>query len=332
MKIQTAIIPVILPLYAYALINMDAGPLTDGRATYYDYTETVACDIPTDAWPDYVAALSEPQFQDGLACGASAKLQWTSSEGEENSIDVMIVDLCPTADNKKWCSGDSTHFDLMDSNTFALLELPKKGVLHGLTYTWQPAPVTGNLKYRFKAANGFPWYAPVQVYNSIYPIANVEIMNYAIDDVWVPGDRTQSGLWNWWVFNWSRGLQPGFIIRVTDQYGQTIVDTVDTYGDTDSTSGYAWESAHQFPEYVSAVESPSSATNLFSLNHGNLQISADFAPVRMSLLDVNGHILESRILSSSGTYPLPNFATGVRILRVESLAHPKQKFSTLLAP
>jgi expansin (peptidoglycan-binding protein) len=211
-----------------AEIDLDAG-IGNGRITYYEQSAAVACDIPQSEWPMHTAALDEPHFQGGLACGATARLQ---NEGKE--IQVMVVDLCPTAENQQWCSGDMTHFDLGGTETFSLLEPVITGVKE-LQYEWLPTPVGDSpVKIRFKDGVN-PWWVAIQVINHRYPVANLELQD-PVSGEWLQGDRTLQGMWNYWKFDFSGN------IRITDQYGQVIEETGSVLQEQ-----YMWEGANQFP-------------------------------------------------------------------------------------
>jgi len=306
---------------SFALIDLDQGAQTTGRATYYSSTTTVACDIPSSDWPAYVAALSEPQFQNGLACGASAHLKWTPKGSTTvKEMDVMIVDLCPTADNKQWCSGDFTHFDLMSSATFSVLDNSVLGVLHGLSFDWQPAPVTGNLKYRIKTSTGYPYYAPIQVYNSRYPISKVEVQNSG-STTWVTGDRTQTGMWNWFVFNWTgKGLVMPFQIRVTDQYGATVTETV-TSG---ASSGASWTGTQQFALRPADQGTPTAihATPIHTdlvVRGTSLSVPAAALLLDVTVLNLQGREVSHHVIQQAGIWEVPNLPEGMHVLHTRAM-------------
>jgi len=306
---------------SFALIDLDQGPQTTGRATYYSATTTVACDIPTSAWPTYVAALSEAQFQSGLACGASAHIKWTpAGTSTVKEINVMIVDLCPKADNAQWCSGDSTHFDLMSAATFSVLDNSVLGVLHGLTFDWQPAPVTGNLQFRVKTSSGYPYYAPIQVYNSRYPISKVEVQNSG-STTWVTGDRTQTGMWNWFVFNWTgNGLTMPYKVRVTDQYGDTVVQTISS----GSASGATIAGTQQFAlrpvdqGATPTIHATPVHTDL-TVQGATLSIPAAALPLEVTVLNLQGRTVVQQVVTHAGSWAVPNLPEGMHVLHTRAL-------------
>jgi hypothetical protein len=234
MRIQRAIIA-LYPALAIAQINYDSG-VQPGRITYYSQTPVVACDIPQSLWPQYTAALSEAQFQGGLACGCVARL---FSNGK--SIDVMIVDLCPKTGNEQWCSGDRHHFDLGGSAAFSQLEPITTGVKE-LQFLWLPTPVGSSaVKLRFKDGTN-PWWVAIQLLNHRYPVAKVEIKNPQSGQ-WISGDRTKPGMWNYWQFSFGgNGLAAPFQLRITDQYGQVIEENAPV-----PQSSLQWDGRNQFP-------------------------------------------------------------------------------------
>ena len=206
-----------------------------GRITWYAQSNFVACEIPQSEWPQYTAALSEKHFQDGLACGATARLK-----NGDKEIEVMIVDLCPVQGNEQWCSGDLTHFDLGNTSTFSQLEEVSKGVTE-LQFKWIPTPVGDKpIKLRLKDGINAYWVA-IQVINHRYPIAKLEVKDPKTEE-WKTGNKL-NGMWNYWQFSFTgSGLTTPYQIRITDQYGQVIEETGNSVEEK-----YMWEGMHQFP-------------------------------------------------------------------------------------
>ena len=296
-------------------LNLDAGPQA-GRATRYDATTTVACAIPSSLWPAHVAALSEPQFQAGLACGATAHLTYTKG-GTVKEMDVMIVDLCPTAQNAQWCSGDTTHFDLMDP-AFSTFDLVSVGVLHTMQFQWTPTPVTGPVKLRWKDGIN-AWWVAVQVLNHRYPIKSVEIKD-PVSGNWLMGDRTLTGNPNWFKFAFTgNGLTPSVSnpaqIRITDQYNHQILESA-----TQLTASQQWDGVNQFPLRPQDGATPThlgkSKVEGLSLLDGMVYVSASQAPVRIEVFDHQGHTLLNHTMAQAGSWVIPRLEPGVHVLRI----------------
>jgi len=189
-----------------------------GRITYYDASSgIVACDIPTSEWPQHTAALSELHFDGGLSCGAYVRLK-----NGENTIDAMIVDLCPKAGNEQWCSGDLPHFDIGGTDSFSELESVLTGVKE-LEYHWIPGPV-GDTPVKLRFLNGVNQYwVAIHVINHRYPVVKIEIQKEGGN--WVTGNTGLPGLNGFFQFDFTgQGLELPYTIRITDQYGQVIVE------------------------------------------------------------------------------------------------------------
>ena len=214
----------------------------DGRASWYIQNPVVACDIPQNFWPPYTAALDEVHFKGGLTCGTTAHLKWRRNDDSIREIEIMIVDLCSTLNNEQWCSGDKVHFDLGGRSTFAQLDDPDIGILDGLGFKWIATPV-GNSPVKLRFMDGMnQWWVAIQVLNHRYPIAKLELRENGSTQ-WVAGDRTQPGLYNYWIFTFSgNGLQPPFYLRLTDENGQVIQETGNTVQEN-----YIWDGQNQFP-------------------------------------------------------------------------------------
>ncbi|MFC1584644.1 expansin EXLX1 family cellulose-binding protein [Fibrobacterota bacterium] len=294
-----------------AAIDYDAGE-GPGRITYYEQSPTVACDIPQSEWPAHTAALDEAHFQGGLACGASALL---ANEG--NEIQVMVVDLCPVQGNEQWCSGDMTHFDLGGTSTFSLLEPVVTGVKE-LEFQWVPTPVGDTpVKLRFKDGIN-QWWVAIQVINHRYPVANLEIQDPQ-SGAWLAGNRTNPGMWNYWQFDFSNGLQPPFQIRITDQYGQTIEET-----GTVVQENYLCEGQNQFPLLarhggdVPVSPPPVKPTSRVYIN-GNRLYGKIVAPVKIEIRNPSGKLIASPAPSmGQGYIELPRLPAGIYHVRVSA--------------
>jgi expansin (peptidoglycan-binding protein) len=227
---------VVLLIASAAFSQIDySKDFSKGRITWYAQSNFVACDIPQSEWPHCTAALSEKHFQDGLACGATARLK-----NGDKEIEVMIVDLCPVQGNEQWCSGDLTHFDLGNTSTFSQLEEVSKGVAE-IQFKWVPTPVEDKpIKLRLKDGVNAYWVA-LQVINHRYPIAKLEVKDPKTEK-WETGNKL-NGMWNYWQFSYSgSGLTTPYQIRITDQYGQVIEETGNSLEEK-----YMWEGTHQFP-------------------------------------------------------------------------------------
>jgi expansin len=299
-----------LGISVFAQLDYNAG-VKQGRITYYDQVTVGACDIPVSARPQYTAALDQPDFQNGLACGATARL---INNGKE--IQVMIVDLCPTQGNEQWCSGDMPHFDLAGSSTFGLLESVSSGV-KVLQFEWIPTPVgTTPVKLRYKDGTN-AWWVAIEVLNHRYPISKVEVKNPQTG-TWMTSNRTQAG-WNYWVFQFTgSGLQTPYQIRITDQYGHVIEETATTIQ-----ASYMWTGANQFPlrpedaavQYDIPPKYSAGATGLSIVKNRLFANAAINAPV--FVFDLHGRTVAKAIANGKNSIMLPRLPQGVYSVSVQ---------------
>jgi expansin (peptidoglycan-binding protein) len=291
-------------------IDYDAGT-EPGRITYYEQSGNGACDIPQNEWPEYTAALDENHFLGGMACGATVRIT-----NRDKAIVVMIVDLCPVAGNEQWCSGDLTHFDLGGEAAFGQLEPPLSGVKE-VEFQWLPAPVGDTpVKLRFKDGIN-PWWVAIEVLNHRYPIARLEIKNPQTGS-WLTGDRTQPGMWNYFQFDFTgNGLQAPFDIRITDQYGQIILESAPVVQEK-----YQWTGKNQFPllpRHRSAVLYPGERAfppdaRLRVVNQ-RLQVNLPEGTL-VQVYDLRGMVVASLAApSAAAELRLPRLSSGVYAIR-----------------
>ncbi len=180
------------------------------RATYYESNNGPnSCSFNPSELPEYYAAIGTEQYEGSLACGACARVK-----GSSRTIDLQIVDHCPTASNPLCIRG---HLDL---NPEAFLRLGDDLNRGSMPITWEyiPCDVTGNIQYYFKPGSNADW-AAVQVKNTPHPIKKFEYKDVSGSYVAVP--RVS---YNFFVEEDGMGVGP-FDFRVTDIYGQVLEST-----------------------------------------------------------------------------------------------------------
>ncbi|MEI7769717.1 MAG: expansin EXLX1 family cellulose-binding protein [Chloroflexales bacterium] len=214
-----------LPLISTAS-SAKQNPLHSGQATYYneaDGTGNCAFDaIPGDLM---VAAISHVDYSDpqpAAYCGAYVELT-----GPKGTITVRIVDKCPDIG----CAAG--HLDLSPS----AFDMIADHNLGRVPITWRVVSpsLSGPIVYHFKDSNN-PYWMAVQIRNHRNPIAKFEYQNSK--GVWVSVDRVD---YNYFVEPTYVGPGP-YTFRVTDSYGNVLVDSGVAGGDNISRSGAA-----QFP-------------------------------------------------------------------------------------
>lgn len=207
-----------LPLVATARAS---NPVHQGIATYYDATGAGACSF--DATPNdlMVTAMNAVEYDNAEICGA-----YLHVTGPRGRVTVRVVDLCPEC--------GAGHLDL-SAEAFALIADPIDGRVN---ITWQlvSPELTGPILYHFKEGSN-QWWTAVQVRNHRNPVARLEIRGEG--GAWGEVTRTD---YNYFVQT-EPGMGPGpYTFRITDVYGNMLVDTGIPHVENGSVSGSA-----QFP-------------------------------------------------------------------------------------
>jgi expansin (peptidoglycan-binding protein) len=196
-------------------------PIHQGIATYYSATGEGACSFAPSPEDLMVAAMNAEEYENAAACGSYVQVS-----GPQGAITVRIVDLCPEC--------KAGHLDL-SQEAFGRIADPVQGVV---PITWQvvsPA-LSGPIRYHFKEGSN-PWWTAVQIRNHRNPIAKLEY--FTPDGHWVPVRRTS---YNYFVQT-NPGMGPGpYSFRVTDRYGNLLVDTGLPHVENGSVNGVS-----QFP-------------------------------------------------------------------------------------
>jgi expansin len=178
-------------------------PLQSGVATYYHATGDGACMFGTSPSDLMVAAMNAEEYQNAAYCGAFVMVN-----GPKGSVMVRIVDLCPGC--------KAGHLDLSQQAFEKIADLPQ-GVV---PISWQVVspPLSGNILYHFKDGSN-QWWTAVQIRNHRNPIAKLE---YQKDGQWISVPRKS---YNYFVQT-EPGMGPGpYTFRVTDLYGNTLIDS-----------------------------------------------------------------------------------------------------------
>ncbi|MEZ4869031.1 MAG: expansin EXLX1 family cellulose-binding protein [Caldilineaceae bacterium] len=198
----------------------NANPVHAGIATYYGATGAGACLFDPSPNDLMVAAVNADEYDNAALCGAYVQVT-----GPNGVVTVRIVDLCPE------CTAG--HLDL-SQEAFALIADPVEG---RVAITWQVVSpnLPGPIIYHFKEGSN-QWWTAVQIRNHRNPIATVEYNN---GSEWVMVSRTD---YNYFVQT-DPGMGPGpYQFRVTDHYGNQLVDNNIPHSENGSVAGSA-----QFP-------------------------------------------------------------------------------------
>lgn len=172
-----------------------------GEGTYYaaDGTGNCSFDKTTDI---HVAAMNQIDYAGAAVCGACIH-----ATGPSGSVTVRIVDRCPE------CKVGDVDFS---KGAFSKIAAVSAGRVK-ISWRYVPCSVSGPIRYYFKSGSN-PWWTAVQVRDHRHRIKTFEIKK---SGAWVKVSRVD---YNFFVD--SSGMGPGpYAFRVTDVYGQQLVDT-----------------------------------------------------------------------------------------------------------
>jgi expansin len=204
------------------IIRTNTNPIYQGIATYYNATGAGACSFDPTPNDLMVAAMNADEYNTAAICGA-----YVYVIGSKGAVTVRIVDLCPGCK-----AGD---LDLSQEAFGQIADLPQGRV----SITWQvvsPA-LAGPIAYHFMQGSN-QWWTAVQVRNHRNPIAKLEYLTTG--GQWVSVARTS---YNYFVQT-NPGMGPGpFIFRVTDSYGNVLMDSGIPHIENGTVNG-----ASQFPQ------------------------------------------------------------------------------------
>ena len=208
-----------LPLVISA--STEENPVHEGVASYYDADGGGSCMFGPSPDDLMVAAMNEPDFGNADYCGAHVQVS-----GPEGTVNVRIVDMCP-----------GCRVGLLDLSPQAF---DKIGELHlgRVPITWKviSPDVSGPIAYHFKDGSN-QWWTAVQIRNHRNPIAKFEFLDE--NGQWVSVGRSH--------YNYFIQTHPGmgtgpYTFRVTDSYGNVLVDSGIQHVEDGTVSGAA-----QFP-------------------------------------------------------------------------------------
>ena len=192
-----------------------------GIATYYNASGDGACMFGPSPDDLMVTAMNAEEYDNAAYCGAYLQVV-----GPKGSVNVRVVDLCPEC--------QTGHLDLSREAFTQIADL----YLGRVDITWQliSPELSEPIAYHFKDGSN-QWWTAVQVRNHLNPIAKLEFLD--VEGGWVTVPRTS---YNFFVQT-NPGMGPGpFTFRVTDWYGNTLIDSGISHIENGTVSG-----AGQFP-------------------------------------------------------------------------------------
>ena len=201
---------------SFAVADCSAEPRHSGDATYYAANGSGNCSFDPSPNDLRVAAMNHVDYDESNACGACVRVF-----GPLGEVTVRIVDRCPECPQ-----GD---IDL-SREAFAEVAEVSRGRVQ-VEWQYVPCDVDGAVKYRFKEGSSQYWTA-VQIRNHRSAIAKLE---YEKSGAFVDVPREQ---YNYFVE--AGGMGPGpYTFRVTDVYGNAIIDERIAFAEAREVSGQA---------------------------------------------------------------------------------------------
>jgi expansin (peptidoglycan-binding protein) len=202
------------------VMKVNTNPLHQGIATYYYATGAGACSFDPSPSDLMVAAMNDEEYNNAALCGA-----YVFVTGPKGSVTVRIVDRCPEC--------KAGHIDLSQEAFSQIADLLQGRV----SITWQVVspPLAGPIIYHFKDGSN-QWWTAVQIRNHRNPVVKLE---YLTGGQWRAVPRTD---YNYFVqTNPGMGTGP-YDLRVTDTYGNVLIDSGIPHVENGSVSGVG-----QFP-------------------------------------------------------------------------------------
>jgi expansin (peptidoglycan-binding protein) len=184
-------------------LPFDPAAMHEGEGTYYSADGSGNCSFDPSPSDLLVAALNTTDYHGSLMCGAFIEVS-----GPSGTVTVRVVDRCPE------CAVGDVDMSPQAFERIAPL------VAGRIAIRWRllsPA-ISGNISYKFKEGSN-QWWTAVQIRNHRNPIYSVEYRTGA--GAWQPMVRQS---YNYFLAETGLGAGPA-TLRVTDIYGNTIVDT-----------------------------------------------------------------------------------------------------------
>jgi expansin len=184
-------------------LPFDPAAIHRGEGTYYNADGSGNCSFDPSPSDLLVAALNTADYHESLLCGAFIEVT-----GPRGTVTVRVVDRCPE------CAPGDVDMSPQAFERIAPLVAGRVAISWRLL---RPA-ISGNISYKFKEGSN-QWWTAVQIRNHRNPVYRVEYHTSA--GTWQPMVRQ-----NYNYFLAESGLGAGSAaLRVTDIYGNTIVDT-----------------------------------------------------------------------------------------------------------
>jgi expansin len=206
----------------------------NGSVTYYTFPSTgaqVNCSFAvTGTNPDIVAwvstgsgqyfgAMNTADYDNAAVCGACVEI----TRDGTRTVDITIVDQCPTASNPKCTAG---HIDLSEQ-AFLQIGTASEGYLgtgNGaavgvISWKYIPCPVTKNVSFEVKPGST-QYYAPVLVEGHRYPLTSLEVK---LSGTWTAATRES---YNYWLVGGGALGSGPFDVRAIDINGSVVESAV----------------------------------------------------------------------------------------------------------
>lgn len=252
-----------------------------GQATYYYYTPGNGnCSFVGDDSDAMVAAINTVDYDNSAMCGRYLRVT-----GPNGSVDVRIVDSCPTC-----AQGD---LDLNEPAFSQIADL-SQGIVP-ISWTTIPDPTTGNVQYYITTGSN-PYYMQLQPRHTRYGITTLE---YLSPSGYVSAPRTS---YNDFIIDSTLGvpvpLENPFTVRITDVHGQVLVQS-----GIPLSPGSTFDGDSQFPLCGTSTSSPPAPSRIVTLdppypNPFNPSTTLSFhlvrgGQVKLKILDAHGRTVKT---------------------------------------
>jgi expansin len=186
------------------LAQPDTGSIVhSGKATYYNATGSGNCMFDPTPGDLMVAAMNNTEYANASVCGASVRVT-----GPKGQVTVRIVDKCPG------CAVGGLD---LSKQAFMRIADTSQGIVN-VTWRYVETAVTGPIAYRIKTGSSAYWIA-IQILNHRNPVVKLEARK---NNAWSIVPRKD---YNYFVDSTGLGSGP-FTFRITDSYGQQLIDSL----------------------------------------------------------------------------------------------------------
>lgn len=238
---------VLMVLTTSVVYAADSSQVHQGESSFYYAKGAGACALDEEVGNPMVAAINRKDFDKAAMCGAYLRIM-----GAKGEAVVRVVDICPG------CKAGG-----LDLNKSAFAKVADIGKGREVI-RWEIAspPIATPVQYHFKSGSSGYW-TGIQIRNHRNPIAKLEYLK--ADGTWASIARSP---YNYFVQKSPSMGVGSYTLRLTDFYGNILIDQDIPLKSGGTVSGAAQFPALNMPAVVSENEADDEALlNAMALDH-----------------------------------------------------------------